>query len=416
MKKTLVSLLLALVMVLSCIAFAEDNTVTITVMDDQQNVLAEFDVPSGTVINEENIGVSKEGYVLAGIYVTPAMLRLYDGKPIEKDTSLFVAFKSAKVDERPWMLAGSLVNYPDNAWGKVWPQDDYLLEPVEGEFNTFAIEVSLHKDDEFKIAVIGEGYAWSSVDSLDSRNVVKSEYLTGGEDAFDTGANIKVLEDGMYRLTLVTDAETIALCKITAERIGDAMEAAYQFDLQIHASFLGWDVANNVVLTRNGSDFMWYGEFDNADENGEFGVKNYGSDAWFSSDEGNIKVGPGHYMLYINLTEDNKLASPILVGEPAYYVVGTCGNGGWGADCIETNEAYKMTANEDGTYSVKVSFTEADTADWTNGRVAFKVVYGFGGTVANEFWFGTESGDNVMVDVGEYTVTFDPAAKTVTAE
>lgn len=56
------------------------------------------------------------------------------------------------------------------------------------------------------------------MDSLDSRNVVKSEYMTGGEDAFDTGANIKVLQDGFYRLTLTTDAETISLCKISAER------------------------------------------------------------------------------------------------------------------------------------------------------------------------------------------------------
>ena len=77
--------------------------------------------------------------MLQGVYVTPALLRAYDGKPIQKDTTLFVAWQSAMVDERPWMLAGSLTGYPDNAWGKVWPQDNYRLQPVEGQFNTFSI-------------------------------------------------------------------------------------------------------------------------------------------------------------------------------------------------------------------------------------------------------------------------------------
>ena len=384
MKKTLVCLLAAMLL-LTMAAFAEES-VTVTVMDASENVLNEVTVAKGTVITEELLGVAKEGYVLAGIYVTPAMLREYDGQPIDKDTSLFVAWVSAQEDERPWVLAGSFRCYPENAWGKVWPQDDFLLLPVEGAFNTFAIEVSLYADDEFKIAVIGEGYDWSSVDSLDSRNVVKSDYLTGGVDAFDTGANIKVLEDGLYRLTLETDAETISLCKITAERIGDAApppEQAFTFDLQIHASFLGWDVDQNVALTRNGDDYTWYGEF-TAAEDGEFGVKNYGSDAWFAADDGNIKIPAGSYMLFIKLTDDNKLAEPIVVGEPAYYAVGTCGNKSWGADANEGNADYALAPQDDGTYALAVSFTDEDTDSWTDGKVAFKVVYGLGGNVANE--------------------------------
>lgn len=415
MKKVLVCLLAAMLL-LPCTALAEE-TVLVTVMDANENVLGEVTVAKGTVITEDLLGVSKEGYVLEGIYVTPAMLRAYDGQPIEKDTSLFVAWTSAQADERPWMLAGSLTCYPENAWGKIWPQDDFLLKPVEGEFNTFAIEVSLYTDDEFKIAVIGEGYAWSAVDSLDSRNVVKSDYLSGGEDAFDTGANIKVLKDGLYRLILTTDAETIALCKITAERIGEAAPppvAAYEFDLQVHASFLGWDEAQNVKLTRNGDDYLWYGEFDAA-EDGEFGVKNYGSEAWFAAPEGNIKVEAGHYMVFVALTEDNKLAGPIVVGAPAYYVVGTCGNKGWAADVNAENTAFAMVEREDGTYALKVSFTEADTDTWTDGKVAFKVAYGLQGMVGNDCWYG-DGGNNFMVDPGEYTIVFDPAAKTVTVE
>jgi len=151
-----------------------------------------------------------------------------------------------------------------------------------------------------------------------------------------------------------------------------------------------------------------YGEFDVA-EAGEFGVKNYGSEAWFSGEDGrNIPVDAGHYMIFVKLTTDNKLAAPIVVGEPAYYVVGTCGNGGWAADATQTNEAYKMVAGKDGTYSLKVTFTDKETADWADGKVAFKVAYGVGGMVANEFWWG-DNGNNVVVEPGEYTITFDPA-------
>lgn len=415
MKKAL-SILLALVLCLCCCAaLAEGEKVKITIVDsDGVTVLNEFEIAKGEAVTD--IGYAKEGYVLQGVYVTPALLRAYDGKPIQKDTTLFVAWQSAMADERPWMLAGSLTGYPDNAWGKVWPQDNYRLQPVEGQFNTFAIDVNLYTGDEFKIAVIGEGYAWSEVDSLDSRNVVKSEYMTGGEDAFDTGANIKVLQDGFYRLTLTTDAETISLCKISAERLGDAAAAEYSFDLQVHASFLGWDVEQNVKLQQNGSDYVWYGEFDCNDDEGEFGVKNYASDAWFAAPDGNIKVNRGHYMVFVKLTEDNKLAAPIVCETPAYYVVGTCGNGGWAADANAENEAYKMANNGDGTYSLKVSFTDKETAEWAGGKVAFKCVYGCGGNVANEYWFGTENGDNILVAPGEYTITLNPAEKTVTVK
>ena len=415
MKRVLVWLLAALLLLNGAALAAE--TVTVTVMDANENVLNEVTVEKGTVITEELLDITKEGYVLAGIYVTPAMLREYDGQPVDKDLSLFVAWTSAQADARPWVLAGGLRCYPENAWGKVWPQDDFLLKPVEGAFNTFAIEVSLYTDDEFKIAVIGEGYAWDDANSLDSRNVVKSDYLTGGVDAFDTGANIKVIQDGLYRLILTTDAETLSLCKITVERIGEAAEppvAAYEFDLQVHASFLGWDVAQNALLARNGDDYLWYGEFDAA-EDGEFGIQNRASEAWFAGPDGNIVIEAGHYMIFVRLTEDNKLAEPIVYGAPAYYVVGTCGGKSWGGDAKAENTDFALIAQEDGTFALHVAFTDADTDSWTDGKVAFKVVYGLGGMVANEHWYG-DGGDNFMVDPGEYTITFDPAAKLVTVE
>ena len=75
MKKALVCLLAVALLAFACAAIAEEETVTITVMDANENVLNEVEVPKGTVVTAEDLGVSREGYVLEGIYVTPAMLR-----------------------------------------------------------------------------------------------------------------------------------------------------------------------------------------------------------------------------------------------------------------------------------------------------------------------------------------------------
>ena len=74
-----------------------------------------------------------------------------------------------------------------------------------------------------------------------------------------------------------------------------------------------------------------------------------------------------------------------------------------------------MQAQDDGTYSLTVSFTEDDTDTWTEGKVAFKVVYGLGGLVGNDYWYG-DGADNILVDPGDYTIRFDPATGAVTVE
>ena len=187
-------------------------------------------------------------------YATPALLIPFDfAAPITADTSVFVAWQSSVVDERPWMLAGGLAGYPENNWGHAWPQDDFLLQPVEGAFNTFSIEVNLYEGDEFKIAVIDQDYNWG--DSIDSSALTDRTALAGGEDAFASGANILVLETGKYRLTLETDAETLALCKLSYEKIGEADELTVpEFDLQVQGNFNGWgaDDPEGDRMIRNG--------------------------------------------------------------------------------------------------------------------------------------------------------------------
>ena len=423
----LLACLLALTMLIVCGCTKEPEatepsveTWKVTFYDsDGVTVLQEAEVEDGKTVTMPDL--TKEGYMIQGYFATPALLREFDPTtPITADTAVFVAWQSSVEDNRPWMLAGSLRGYPENNWGKIWPQDDFLLQKVEGEFNTFEIEVNLYAGDAFKIAVIGEGYAWDDTASIDASHIADqsdASVLSGGENAFDSGANIGVSEDGKYRLTLKTDAETLSLCKLYCERIGDADALAeVTYDMKLWASFNNWEGQD---MTRNSDDLIWYCEADVPEGGGEFGIKNADNGDWFSSEGNtkNIQLEEGHYMFFIELELVDgrpQLKGEIVAEEPAYYVVGTCGNGGWAADANAENTAYRMT-EQDGKYVLSVTFTEGETADWADNKVAFKVVYGCGGRVANEYWYG-DGMDNITVDPGDYTITFDPATSAVTVE
>ena len=428
LTRALLACLLTLTMVLACGCNNEpdptepSNWKVTFYESDGTTVLTEVAVADGEAVTVPEL--TKDGYIIEGYYATPALMVEFDfAQPIKEDTSVFVAWQSSVVDERPWMLAGSLAGYPDNAWGKIWPQNDYLLQPLEGEFNTFYIDVNLYAGDAFKIAVIGEGYAWDNNNSIDAghlANKTETAVLCSGENAFDSGANIQVMEDGKYRLILKTDAETLSLCKLSYERLGDAdpkEEVEIVYDMKLWASFNDWAGQD---MQRNGDDLIWWCEADVPAEGGEFGVKNAANGDWYSSEgnKKNIVLEEGHYMFFIELElVDGKpqLKGEIIAEEPAYYVVGTCGNAGWAADANAENTAYKMT-EQDGKYVLTVTFTEDEIVDWAENKVAFKVAYGCGGKVANENWFGAEGMGNITADPGTYTITFDPATGAVTVE
>lgn len=394
---------------------------TVQIVDGiSRDVLSEVKVADGDKLVLPEI--AKEDYVVEGYYATPALKTPFDlDQEIHEDKSVFVAWKSGVEDTRPWMLAGSLRGYPENEWGKIWPQDDFLLKKVEGAFNTFEITLNLYAGDAFKIAVIGEGYAWDNDNSLDSRNLAdKSDdaLLFGGENAFDSGANIEVKEDGQYRLILTTDAETLSLCSLAYERLGDADELGeIVYDMKLWASFNDWQGQD---MLRNGDDLLWYCEADVPAEGGEFGVLNAATGDWYSSEGNtkNISMDEGHYMFFIELElVDGKpqLKGEIVAEEPAYYLVGTCYNVGWAADATAENAAHRFT-EQDGVYTLSVSFSQDETADWTDGKVAVKVAYGCAGRVPNDCWYGADGFDNITLEPGSYTFTFNPATGAVTVE
>ena len=432
--KRLLAVILSALMLLSLFAGCDGlgkTKFTVTFYDsDGKTVLAEVPTVEGKAVELPEL--TRDGYSVFGYYATPALLIPYDvTAPVTEETAVFVAWRSTVVDERPWMIAGSLAAHPENNWGKVWPQDDFLFQPVEGEFNTFTYEISLFAGDQFKIAVVDEEAVWG--DNLGAGCVVANEYVEGGEDAYNTGANIDVLQDGLYRLTFVTDAETLSLCKLSIERIGDAESVTVkEYKFQVQGNFNEWGKDDTqFLMSRNGDDAIWYylltvtkDDYDtaNGSDFAMFGVKELVSGNWYDmrnvdeSAEPNFKVTAGTYLVYLalDLSQAVPAVTSFIVDEPHYYVVGTCGKAGWAADANAENTAYQMTEKSNGTYELTTTFLDTETADWADGKVAFKVAYGCQGVVPNDLWYGTADGGNISVEPGKYTIVFDPATGKVT--
>ena len=141
MKKNLLRVTLALLLIASLVLAVgcqkeEVKTWKVTFYDaDGVTVISEVEAEDGKAVELPEL--TRDGYLVQGYYATPALLIPFDATaPITEDTSIFVAWQSSVEDTRPWMLAGSLRFYPENNWGHAWPQDDFLLQPVEGSFNT----------------------------------------------------------------------------------------------------------------------------------------------------------------------------------------------------------------------------------------------------------------------------------------
>ena len=441
MKKAFLSIFMIALVLLMAFSVASckkkgDATTTeapktwkVTFMEADQTVLKTVEVKDGEKVAVPTL--TKEGYQVSGYYATPALLLAFDfDKPITKDTAVFVAWESTKVDDRKWEIAGSLQAYLDNNWGRAEDKTPYFLKKVDGKFNTFEITISLYTGDLFKIAVIDEEYTWTY--DINAKLLVvgnEEDKYMGSEEAGigDAKPNVKVFRDGEYRLTLVTDAETLELCKISYERLGDPVKEKpkAQYNMSVHSNFVDPVNWSDIMMTRNGDDYKWYVEVDVPAGGGQFGIKNTYDGGWWNLNGQNIELEEGHYMIWFvikDIAKDITAAdnySITCIKDPAFYVVGTCGTMKWAEGADAANTAYRMEKQADGSYKLTVTFTEADTDTWTDGKAAVKVAYGGSGMVANEHWYSNAGTDNMMVELGEHTITitFDAdGAATVTID
>ena len=160
-KRTLLLIVLAAILSLSCIGFAactQKTTYTVTYYDmDQKTVLKTEKVAEGEKAQEWTPEEKADADFL-GWYATPDYVFEFDfDAAITQDTPVYSMWSTAEEDTRTWMIAGNFQgeDLKNNNWGEDGRlnADKYDFEPVEGEFNTFTLTVDLYEGDVFQFGV-----------------------------------------------------------------------------------------------------------------------------------------------------------------------------------------------------------------------------------------------------------------------
>jgi hypothetical protein len=148
-----------------------------------------------------------------------------------QDTTLYGSFKSTKVteDTRVWYIAGTGKGIlKDSNWADANASDtvkaSLALNPTGNATNEFAITVDLFAGDQLQLI---HDWAWDGqkgfgcFTTLDSTQMESGGGLGGSADT----ANVNVIMDGNYTITLTTDPDNSLQDTLTVVRNGDPAAA-----------------------------------------------------------------------------------------------------------------------------------------------------------------------------------------------
>lgn len=264
-KRTLLLIVLAAILSLSCIGFAactQKTTYTVTYYDmDQKTVLKTEKVAEGEKAQEWT-PADKEELEFLGWYATPDLMFEFDfDTAVTKDTPVYSSWGSSAEDTRTWIIAGqfSSPDLKDNNWGGDGRlnADKYDFEPVEGKKNTFVLTVPLYAGDLFQFGVFEytenggvyesewvsqRGYGYITNEDTEYLED-KGNYLASSIYKHDIG----VVQSGMYEFTLTTDALNDSLGGITWKRVGDAPDLTVTFTPTIMGTLNGYQNGTNAA-------------------------------------------------------------------------------------------------------------------------------------------------------------------------
>ncbi len=264
-KRTLLLIVLAAILSLSCIGFAactQKTTYTVTYYDmDQKTVLKTEKVAEGEKAQEWTPEEKADADFL-GWYATPDYVFEFDfDAAITQDTPVYSMWSTAEEDTRTWMIAGNFQgeDLKNNNWGEDGRlnADKYDFEPVEGEFNTFTLTVDLYEGDVFQFGVFrydekpGGVYerAWEHqkgfglLEEPGDNFTDEGNYLASEVNKHDIGVAIS----GTYEFTMQTDVNNDNIGTITWERLSDAPELEALFTPTIYGTFNGYVMGANIA-------------------------------------------------------------------------------------------------------------------------------------------------------------------------
>lgn len=208
------------------------SQITVTFMDGD-NLLGTATAAKGELLSQDSYSAYevKDGSEFLGWYEAPSFIEAskkdLTKDTFEEDTTLYASFSAGEVkeDTRKWYLAGTSKTGPlkDNSWAGDIDQDlkdSFELVPTGNAVNEFAITIDLYEGDEFQIIA---DWAWDEqkgfglFTELDDTQFASGGSLGGSEQK----ANVDVLMDGNYTITLTTDPDNSSLDTIVIVRNGD---------------------------------------------------------------------------------------------------------------------------------------------------------------------------------------------------
>lgn len=178
---------------------------------------------------EEEDGAEFKGWYEAPSFLEPSFKDL-SKDTFDESTTLYGNFVLAEAaeDTRKWYIAGTSEkgSLKENNWaGDI---DDSLKESFElkatgNAVNEFALTIDLFEGDQFQII---HDWAWTDqkgfglFTELDETQFESSGSLGGT----DNTANVQVLQDGNYTITLTTNPDNPAQDTLTVVRNGDVLQ------------------------------------------------------------------------------------------------------------------------------------------------------------------------------------------------
>lgn len=288
MKKKLLSIILSLVCVLGLLACGNNEPVS----DKEEPVVEAADVnvtfkdgitklgmlkvKAGQLIEGYEDFENKEGFEFLGWYETPSMLEA-SKKDLKNDTFtentvLYGSWKSliAEEDTRVFYIVGDGKSpiLKGSAWAGA-DVDDATKESCKllptGNTNEFTITLDLFKDDLFQIVYDWQWdgqYGFGKFTDYDANQFVSGGGLSGEASK----ANVCVMEDGNYTITMVTDVSNPSLDTIkivrNGEPLGEAAAEAEPFVCGENTTVVmkgSWvaDWSENIPLEATGDGFKF---------------------------------------------------------------------------------------------------------------------------------------------------------------
>ena len=234
MRKLVVFLLTVTTVLMLAACGSSKEQVTVTFMNGETE-LGKVTGNKGEVLADYAQYESVDGYEFLGWFETPTFLESSKKDlataTFDADTTLYGSFKSTNVteDTRLWYIvgAGTSTELAASKWaGSV---DDSVkeacrLKATGNATNEFAITLNLYNGDQFQII---HDWSWDGQKGFGCFTTIDETQMEngGGLSGSDEKANINVIMDGNYTITLTTDPDNALQDTLTIVRNGDATAA-----------------------------------------------------------------------------------------------------------------------------------------------------------------------------------------------